>query len=356
MDAQKTLKEFKKDLDKELKQYLDLKIDEANNLSPKAAVLMEHISDLTLRGGKRIRAALLFYSYLAHGGRDRKMALLVSMSMEMAETYLLIHDDIMDDDSLRRGGTTIHANYEQMCKTKYRRKADPYRLGNSMGILAGDIACAFSNEIIANSKFKDQNIKNALSELNRVYAIEGYGQALDVFAELDSETSKNDVDLVQRLKTVPYTFEGPTKIGAILAGAKQKDIARLEQYSIDLGTAFQIQDDILGMFSSEEKLGKPVTSDLEEGKKTLLILDALEKAEPAQKEIICKNLGNKKATFSDLEDVRRVIEETGSLNYSIQLAKKLAERAKITIEKSKLKKEGKDFLSGVAEYVINREY
>ncbi len=120
--------------------------------------------------------------------------------------------------------------------------------------------------------------------------------------------------------------------------------------------AFQIQDDILGMFGTEEKLGKSITSDLKEGKKTLLILDALEKSSPAQKEIINLNLGNKKVSMAGLNSVRKVIEETGSLEESKKLATSLVQKAIDALNKLKLEKEGQDFLLGIADYMIKREY
>lgn len=356
MEALAELKSFKKDLDEKLNSYLDKKLEEAKQISPTAKELIEHIADLTLRGGKRIRAALLYYSYLAHGGKDTSEVLKAAMAMEMSETYLLIHDDIMDDDVLRRGGTTIHHSYKQNAETDFPNKTNPRHFGISMGILAGDIACAFSNELIANAEFKDECKNRALAELNKIYSIEGYGQAMDIISSIKNNIKKEDVILVQELKTVPYTMDGPIKIGAILAGAKKEEVEKLSKYTVPLGTAFQIQDDILGMFGSEEKLGKPVTSDLKEGKRTLLIVSALEKANPKQKEIIELNLGNKKVTINGLKTVRKVIEETGSLTESKILALELAQNAMDALNKFNLKKEGKDFLVGIAEYIIKREY
>lgn len=356
MDAKAKLGAFKKQHDAQLKKFLDIKLGEAKKISPHAYELMDHIVDLTLRGGKRIRAALLYYSYLAHGGRNKNEAMKASMAMELSETYLLIHDDIMDDDDLRRGGRTIHESYKELAEDKYHDKTNPKVFGDSLGILAGDISCALSNEIISSSKFKSEYLVNALNELNKIYVTEGYGQTLDIMSEIENHVTKDDVNLIQQLKTVPYTFDGPIKIGAMLAGANGSSLDILSRYSVPLGTAFQIQDDILGMFGSEEKLGKPVTSDLKEGKKTLLILEALSRADKSQKEIIELNLGNKKVTYNSLRQVRKVIKETGSLEESKSLAKQLVEEAINELDKMKLEKEGKDFLLNIAEYMIEREY
>ncbi len=356
MGAKENLGKFKIILDKELKKYLDQKVREAAKISPHAKELMDHIYDLTLRGGKRIRAALLYYSYIAHGGKNRQQAMKAAMSMEMSETYLLIHDDIMDSDTLRRGGVTIHESYRLVGDDKYKGKTNSTDFGNSLAILAGDISAGMSNEILAELNFRSEYIKRAMLELNRIYIVEGYGQALDMLSELRDDVTKDDVLTVQRLKTVPYTFDGPIKIGAILAGADEKSLKQLEKYSYPLGTAFQIQDDILGMFGSEEKLGKPVTSDLEEGKKTLLILDALEAANEKQRETILLYLGNKRVGLRGLESVRRIIRQTGALDKSKKLANDLATKATKSLQNMELKKEGKDLMLKLADYMVKRDY
>lgn len=356
MDAKLQLKAFKTKIDQELKKYFSSKLKEAKKYSPHTVELIEQITDFTMRGGKRIRPALMYYSYLAHGGTDGVEALRATMAIELSETYLLIHDDIMDDTDLRRGGKTVHESYKKRAEEKYQNKINASAFGNSLGILAGDIACSLSNNVLAERKFKPDHILRAIHELNKVYTIEGLGQALDIISEAENHVTRDDVILIHQLKTVPYTFDGPLKIGAILAGAGKKEIDQLGKYSIPLGTAFQIQDDILGMFGTEEKLGKSVTSDLKEGKKTLLILDALEKSDHGQREIIDLSLGNKRATYAILKKVRRVIKETGALDMSKMLARELTEGAIDAVRIMPLEKEGKDFLLNIAEFLINREY
>ncbi|OQA03437.1 MAG: (2E,6E)-farnesyl diphosphate synthase [bacterium ADurb.Bin400] len=356
MDAKAQLHSFKEILDDELKLYFDKKIEDAYHTSPIAEELINRISELTLRGGKRIRAALLYHSYLAHGGNNKTAAIKAAMAMELSETFLLIHDDIMDNSDLRRGGLTIHASYRETNKDRIKSPSSLKNFSDSVALNAGDTACAMSYEIISTADFEPRFIARALAELSRVYILETYGQTLDMVLQYRDQVTTHDALLVQELKTVPYTFDGPLKIGAILAGADDDSVALLSEYSVPLGVAFQIQDDILGMYGTEEKLGKPVTSDLREGKKTLLILDALEKANGKQRDIIEKSLGNPKATFSDLENVRKVLEETGSLNQSKELASRLVQRSLNVINQLRLKNEGKEFLVGITEYMINREY
>lgn len=356
MNALNDLKEFKIQLDIELKHFFVRKIAEAEAVSPDAKLMAELIADLTLRGGKRIRAALLYYSYLGFGGTDKEAALKASMSMELSETFLLIHDDIMDNDSLRRGGRTIHETYRRICNDKYHGKIAASHFGKSISMLCGDIACAWSNEIIAESKFDCPDVQRVLQLLNQIYVIECYGQTMDVYSQLKENVKKEDVILVHQLKTVPYTFDGPMKIGAMLAGANDKQIKELEGYSLPLGTAFQLQDDILGMFGTVERTGKPVLSDLKEGKKTLLILSALEHADEKQKAIIVSNLGNRKASINDLKHIRKIIIETGSLQESKDLCEKLVYESIDSINHVEIDSIGKDFFLGIAEWMVKRDY
>jgi len=354
MDTRTELKKFKIELEKVLFKYLNGQIKKSTKVSPQVKVLMEEVQNMTMRGGKRIRAALFYYSYLAHDGENKKEALKVSMAMELMQTFLLIHDDIIDNDSLRRGGLTAHKSFEKIAD-ELDKKVDKRLFGISGALLAGDLACAMSNEIIADSEFESINIVRALKEFNSVYALEFYGEFLDIYSEAQNEIKEKDIILIHKLKTVPYTFSCPIKMGAILAGADEEKLKKLDAYIVSLGVAFQIQDDILGMFGSEEKLGKSTFSDLREGKKTLLILDAMKYADPKQKKIITKNLGNSAVGLSELEQVRKIVVETGALDRSKKLVEKYIKKAIKSIESSGMKKESKDFFIGVARYMAERD-
>ena len=151
----------------------------------------------------------------------------------------------------------------------------------------------FANELLSSLNMKEKNKIKAIKAFNEMTAKVIYGQQLDILSEME-EITIEDISLIHRLKTAAYTIEGPLIIGALLAGAK--NLKTFSKYAIPLGKAFQMQDDILGVFGDEKKLGKPIGSDIKEGKQTILILKALEVANDKQKKIITKNLGNKKLT------------------------------------------------------------
>lgn len=356
MNAKETLKNFKGDVEKEIEKYFESKRKEANEISPHCKEMVDFIADMTLRGGKRVRAAILYYSYMAHGGKDKKAIMKVAVAMELMQTYLLIHDDIMDNDNLRRGGITVHKAYQSVGEERYP-ESNARHFGVSAGLLAGDLAGTMANEIMMQSGFDFTYLSKALNIFNTMYIKEYYGQLLDILSEMRNDVTKDEVILTHQLKTVPYTFDAPLKMGAVLAGADERELKKLDQYAIPLGTAFQIQDDILGLFGTQEKLGKPVASDLREGKRTLLILDAIEKGDKDQKGVIAMCLGNRRVNMGGLKAVRKVIEDTGALGKSKELAEKYVDEALDALSKNKnLGGEGREFLLGIADYMVKREY
>jgi geranylgeranyl diphosphate synthase type I len=345
---------YKKIIDKELNDFFNDKLAKAELIDDSSKEMIELLKEFTLRGGKRLRAALLYYGYRCFSNKNLREIIKASVALELIQSYLLIHDDIMDNDNLRRNGSTLHISYKNIAQRKYK-KIDSAHFGMSMAILAGDMCCSFANEIISKLEVKDKYKTRALKSLNHSIHKVIYGQALDVLSGLRPVDSK-DIEKIHKLKTATYTIEAPLHVGALLAGAKPKQLKILSQYSIHLGKAFQLQDDILGIFGDKTKVGKLVGSDLKEGKKTLLILKALEKSSPLQKQTIKQALGNKNLTNNQLNEIREIIIKTGSLDYSQQISKKLIEKAKSAIKNVRFKEKGQEFLLKLADYLENREY
>ncbi len=354
MDAKKELQSYKNVVDRKLAEYFAKRIKQAKELDALAVQSAKNIRDLTLAGGKRLRAAFMYWGYKAAGGRDNDKIIEASMSIELTHIFLLIHDDIIDRDSFRHGVPAMHKVYEKMAKRFYLKK-DPKHFGNSMAMIVGDMAAAAGNEIIFNSRFSPEKILEALAKLQDIVSVTVTGEMMDVVLEARGRASEEEIRKVHENKTAKYTIEGPLHLGALLAGAKGKILDDLSAYAVPVGIAFQVQDDILGVFGSEEKLGKPVCSDLREGKQTLLIVKALEKGNIGDRKLINRLLGNKNVTDEEIEKFREVLKKTGSLAYSQDLAKSLVEKGKKALEKSAIQKDAKDFMIGIADYIVNRE-
>lgn len=356
MDAKQTLVEYAAKVEAEINKHFDQILSEAPQIAPEAVEALEILKEYTLRKAKRLRAALFYYTYLMMGGTDKQEALRTSMFIELIQSYLLIHDDVMDQDALRRGKPTVHFIYKDI-HAKRNYAGDSLHFGEAQAINLGDVSCHLALSIITEANFDSDKKIKALEKLNKQISTVGYGQILDVFGAAQSVINEADVMRIHHYKTATYTYETPITVGALLMGASDGDLDILSHYAIPAGIAFQIQDDILGMFGDEDKLGKANDSDLREGKHTLLIVKALEKATPEQKKIIEDALGNKDLTDEMAEAVRKVVIETGSLEYSKQLAVNYVHQAKFALtRKPEWQGEGREFLDGIADYMINREF
>lgn len=355
MDINLTIKNYKEKIDKRLRIFIKNRIKKVDKISPVAKEMMEYILEYNLRGGKRIRPILTIFGYKTCGGKNINAIIDAALAVELMESFLLIHDDIMDQDELRRGYLTMHKIYENKCKRNYKSK-DAKRFGESMAMIAGDIVAIMGNEAILNSNFPIENKLKAIDKFNSSVINTCFGQAIDVKSGYEETTTEKDIKRLYELKTAIYTFEGPLFIGALLAGASKSQLNSLKQYAMPLGKAFQYQDDILGLYGTKKKIGKPIGSDIKEGKKTLLILKALEKTNKSDSKFIKNCLGNENITLNDIKKIRKIVKDTGSLDYSKLKAKNYVKKSKKMIITADLNKSGKEFLLDLADFVINREY
>ncbi|MGC8496964.1 MAG: polyprenyl synthetase family protein [Thermoplasmata archaeon] len=334
--------EYPKEVEKVLSNFFKMKKDNCKN--EKIRDVIEKIEEYTLRGGKRIRPVLMIFGYKLYGGKNTEEIIKASASLELVQSYLLIHDDIIDESLLRRGKPTIHLIFG--------KEYDDQKIGSDLAIIAGDLADSYAIELITHSDFEDRLKYKAIVKLSEIIEYTGYGQVLDILSPYQTDNFEENLLLIHKYKTAKYTIEGPLILGGLLTG--KNDFEMISKYAIAVGIAFQLQDDILGLFGDEKALGKPVTSDLEEGKKTLLIIKILERANKDEKEKILNILGSKNISVEELEYVRNMALKTGSLKYSQDMSEKLIAEA-ITAIKD-LKAPEKEFLIEFANYVISRKF
>ncbi len=357
MDIRKTLEEFKKTLDPKIEAYLDSAIQEAGKHDRFVADALRAVEEIALSGGKRLRAAFLYYAYLAAGGTDRKRILKTSMSVELIHLFLLIHDDIMDRDTVRHGVPTIHERYRAIAK-RYFPETDAEHFGNSIAIIIGDMLGAFGNDIIFRSGFPNERVFRALSKLQEIVSYTVIGQAKDVYFEYRKKASRDDILKMYEYKTAKYTLEGPIALGFLLAGGKPALLKKFERYALPIGIAFQIQDDILGVFGSPERTGKSSASDLREGKMTLLVATLIERLSRSDAKYASELLRKGAAlTDADAEWFRRKLLETGALEEVRSIANDSIETGMkaLRILEKEIPRESYEFFSGVAEYMAKRE-
>lgn len=354
MDFKNKLAEIKGKIDKEIGIFFNKAIEEGKKRDLVITDALKYAKTLTLAGGKRIRPALMYYGYLGAGGKEKNKMLKAAVSIELVHTFLLIHDDIIDRDLERHGKDTVNMRYEKIGKRFFPTR-DPKHFGNSMAIIIGDMMAAIGNQIIFNSGFDEKLIMKALFDLQSIVSYTVVGQVKDLYIEYRNKATEKDVLEMYEYKTAKYTIEGPLHLGAVLGGSDEKILKGISNYSIPIGIAFQIQDDILGIFGNQKKLGKKVGSDIEEGKITLLVVKARERADKEQRKMLEKLLGKRDLNFNDIKNFRNIITETGSLEYAENMARKYINEGKKELDKLEIKKEARDFLMGMADYMVQRE-
>ncbi len=285
-------------------------------------------------GGKRLRPYLVLKSCELVGGEE-EAALPFAAAVEMLHTFTLIHDDIMDSDHLRRGVPTVHV-----------------RWGLPIGIAAGDLLFAKVYEALIRSPSPPTTILSCMERLTEAAIAICEGQTLDISFPSASEVSEEDYLRMIGLKTATL-FKACAEIGAIIGGGTPEAADLLGGYAYNLGLAFQLVDDCLGLTSREEELGKPVGSDIREGKKTLIVINAYKKASPSEREAIKRVLGNREASVEELEEVKKVLERLGSIEYTLSEARRHAERARGLLEAFQ-SSDAREALMSLAEYVVER--
>lgn len=354
-DITDLLEQYQEQINARLAWFFDAKIEEASGISRHTRDVVASAKEYTLRGGKRLRPIFCIYGYKCLRADNEEAILDAAISLELMQSYLLIHDDIMDEDELRRGNRTFHILCKELCEREFG-VTKAHKFGENVAIVGGDLLESYGAEVLATSSFKSEYVQKALAAYAKIVKNVGYGQILDLTAERKGSFSEDEILTIHHLKTASYTIEGPLHIGALLAGATEADLTVLSTYGIPLGLAFQIQDDILGLFGSAGKTGKPVGSDIREGKKTLLILHALERCSEADKAVILNALGNDAVTDGKIEAVRAIVRSTGSLEYSKALVRELIEKAVATISGSRFRAEAQAFLVAIADFIGRRDY
>jgi geranylgeranyl diphosphate synthase type I len=256
MNLDSWMVDIRRHVDGLLERFFESKTVEAEALSPRAIELVTEVRDLTMRGGKRLRpivTAAAFRAVRGPGSVDTTFE--VGAGLELLQTYLLIHDDWMDEDDERRGGPAVHYAFQ-------RKHGDPH-LGASLGVLAGDLASTFSWELFLQGRFPNRRRDEGNALFVQIQKEVFAGQQLDLMADAD-------VERMHDLKTGSYTTRGPAELGGLLADADESAMRALRAWSAPLGVAFQLRDDLLGTFGSAQETGKP-GDDLRHGKHNAVI-------------------------------------------------------------------------------------
>lgn len=336
-------KAVRREVDDRLAELLDARVKSAYALAPDAGDVVDSLRQLAVRGGKRLRAVLLAASYEASGGEGGSVAVVdAGVALEVLQAYLLVHDDWMDGDDVRRGGPSAHA--------LLRQKFGGNHEGDTGAILAGDFGSGLTFELLASMNVAAPRLLDAVRELSKAATDVVLGQILDV---RHAAKGKDAVEAMHRLKTGSYTVRAPLLVGAALAGASPEVRAGLAEAADPLGIAFQLRDDLLGTFGDPKKTGKPASGDLREGKRTALVTELEGDREAAR--LLPRVLGVADAPEDEVAAViSRMVESGAKARVEARIEALLADSRK-RFQRLPLRTEGKTVLLGAVSALGSRD-
>lgn len=289
-----------------------------NELGPVGEALQEFVLD----GGKRVRPAFCYWGWRGAGGPDSEAIVTAAGALELVHAGALIHDDVMDASDTRRGRPAIHRRFEALHRASgwYGGAA---AFGTSAAILVGDLCLIWADQMLLASGLPAAALVRGRPTFDLMQSEVMAGQYLDVLEQARGGASVDRALRVARYKTAKYTIERPLHLGAALAGADDEITAAYTAYGVPLGEAFQLRDDVLGVFGDPAETGKPAGDDLREGKRTVLVAMAAQRATRVQAAVLERGIGDPQLDADGLAAVRSVIQDTGALD---EVERMVAER------------------------------
>jgi geranylgeranyl diphosphate synthase type I len=277
---------------------------------------------LVLDGGKRLRPTFVYWGWRAVRGpqEDDTALLTAAASLELLHACALVHDDVMDASATRRGRPAAHTAFADLHR-EHGWRGDPDVFGTAAAIVLGDLLLSWADEMFAEADVASAHARAVYDEMRQLVMA---GQYLDVLVQARGAFSADEALRVIEFKTSKYTIEGPLHLGASVANAPAAVFEVLSRYGLALGEAFQLRDDVLGVFGDPSVTGKPAGDDLREGKHTLLTALAMQAADAGQATALRTGLGDRSLDDARVAQLRDVIVQTGALD---QVEQRIATRA-----------------------------
>lgn len=346
-------KENKVKLECVISDYNKLLIDGKNSYLNKNLQLFANLNS----DGKLIRGILVNLGYEMIKNQSSDYSMPLALAYEIFQTSVLIHDDIIDNDSHRRGKETIHySNYKD-----YSKYGEDFakKTSESVAICMGDYGFYEANQVIVKNYSKDLKLGDVLTYYNDVILKTIEGELYDVMTAFDGKSNlidakelEENIIHIYKLKTAYYTIIGPLCLGMILAGTSNEKISDITNFGEKVGIAYQIQDDILGIYS--DNMGKVVGSDIKEFKQTILYSYIYENSKEYLDELL-KYYGKNDITETDIEKVREIFNESGAYNYAYSYMNNLYNEGLSLLDNiSWISEEYKNILKGFVMYLKER--
>ena len=346
--APPSLRRIARRVDERVAALLEGELERWTAVDPDLAEPVTALRDLVLAGGKRLRPAFCHWAYVGAGGSPDDQAVIdAGAALELLHTFALVHDDIMDGSATRRGTDTIHVQFEAGHALDGWR-GEARRFGEGVAILVGDLAFVYADQLLTGAPAPAHGVFTELRiEVN-------VGQYLDLLGTARGQVTECTARRISRFKSGKYTVERPLHLGAALAGRLDDLAGPLSGYGLPLGEAFQLRDDLLGVFGDDHVTGKPVGEDLREGKPTLLYAMAVEQASGADAAVLAR-YGAADLGDDDVAALQDVLLTSGAVETVEGNIDRLVGEAVDALDTADITASARDALIELADFVAGRD-
>ncbi|MGC4865646.1 polyprenyl synthetase family protein [Micromonospora sp. DT53] len=340
-------------VDETLSTFLTAEVDTLNDIDASMGGFAATAREAVLTGGKRIRSTFAYWGWRGSVGGTAALApvLPALAALELLHTFALVHDDVMDASTIRRGRPTAHvALAEQHVAAGHR--GDPGRFGEAVAVLVGDLCMVWADQLLAHASVPSTRLLEVRRCYDQMRVETVAGQYLDVLGENDPASWSVDRALrVARYKTASYTVQRPLLFGACLAGVPADDplVSAYTRYGLAVGEAFQLRDDLLGVYGDPAATGKPAGDDLRTGKPTALLMLARELATPAQLTAL------ERAADGPVDTLAGLVAETGAVTRVEQMIAERVSDALAALDAAPVDQTARTALTGLATAAANRQ-
>jgi geranylgeranyl diphosphate synthase type I len=350
-------------VDRALTDYFEFRRIQTGGIGADFATALDALAAFVLNGGKRIRPTFAWWGWRGAGGAEdgpvADAVVRAVSALELLQACALVHDDLMDSSAVRRGAPTVHVAFEAQHRAR-GLLGEPARFGLAAAVLLGDIALAWAEDVFLGCGLDPAALARAMPPWQAMRTEMLAGQYIDMLTQARGDESEAAALRVDRFKTAAYTVERPLHIGAALAGAGPDVVDAYRAFGADLGVAFQLRDDLLGVFGDPLVTGKPAGDDLREGKRTLLVAFGLRHADRdgrrADAALLRRSLGNPDLAASDVADIRVLLGELGAVAAVERRITELTASALDTLETAPIPGSVADRLAELAISVTKRDH
>lgn len=330
-----TAEELRRRIDDRLHEVLD----ERRTALGEAAPLIDAIEGTIAAGGKRLRPAFCYWGYRASGGPDRAEILDISASLELLHTFAIVHDDIMDSAADRRGVASVYAAE-----------------GVDFALLVGDLALVLADDVFMSSGFAPDAISRGFGCYSRMRQEVIAGQFLDLQVAKKPDVTEEQARRIAVLKSGRYSVEEPLMIGAVLGAAPERLLDGLQAFAAPLGEAFQLRDDLLGTFGSGSTTGKPVDSDIRQGKRNILYAKTVASTTGSERAFFVERWGGGSSLSErDVDALRSMVETSGARAATEKLLDDLTGQVVAALEALDVDKVARPALEELSRMAIDRD-